>query len=60
MNQMVDNLAGFAGQADVISAGDYSVTGDPRSQDDELGLAWGRMTESLSEAVEKIKKDDWL
>ncbi len=60
VNQMVDNFAGFARQADVIATGDYSINIALRSEKDVLGIAMQKMTESLRTAVEKNKREDWL
>ncbi len=60
VNRMVDNFAGFAKQANDIAEGDYSATISPRSRGDVLAIAMREMTQSLRDAVEKNRAEDWL
>lgn len=48
------------GLAETISRGDYSVNIQKRSEEDRLSDALNRMTESLRDAVEQNRRQNWL
>lgn len=56
----ISDEMGVVELAEKISRGDYSVKVEKRSDEDRLSDALNRMTQSLREAVEQNKRQNWL
>ncbi|MFH2074268.1 MAG: response regulator [Pseudomonadota bacterium] len=58
--KMVATLRDVAGQADLISKGDYTASITPRSDQDILGIAIKNMTAALKDNRDNMQRQDWL
>ncbi|MBT3380293.1 MAG: response regulator [Lentisphaerae bacterium] len=60
MQELAETLREAARQANTIAGGDYSTDVEPRSEEDELGIALGEMTRSLRAYETETRRYDWL
>jgi signal transduction histidine kinase len=59
-NEIIDSSNKTIAQARAISLGDYSAEIEPRSDQDELGIALRKMTKSLSRASAESERQNWI
>ncbi|MBU0678851.1 MAG: GAF domain-containing protein, partial [Verrucomicrobia bacterium] len=59
-NQMIDTTRDVVRQTQTLAHGDYSITIEPRSENDELSLALIKMTEALKAFHEESRKQNWI
>lgn len=59
-NEIVNTSREVVRQAQALARGDYSITIQPRSSKDELGLALVQMTQELRRYHEQSERQNWL
>lgn len=60
MQSMVESLRNVVTQAGRVSKGDYSTLVEPKTEQDELGVALNSMTLSLRESKQRMEEETWL